>query len=408
MKFLAFALPIVFLVEHSFSSSFNRVHAVTFSTLVSMPGGQSAGPSGNIAFDGSYIYGTTDPAIVGAIGTVYRVAADGSSFETLHSFDYPLGGYEPTGVTLVNGLLYGTTATGGPTVTGQGGTEGSGVLYSLSTVVNAFDILHTFRIPVGFPATTVISDGSALYGTTTASNPGAIYRANVDGTGFEVLHTFDTTSGSYPLAPLTLSGSTLYGTTSGFSALGNKDGTIFSMDTDGSGFQVLHTFTGTSQPIAPSALLLIGTTLYGTTQLGGASGDGMVFRMNVDGSGFQVLHSFSGGDGASPLTGLTYLNSHLYGTTELGGTQNDGVIFSLNPDGSGYDVVHSFSGSDGSQPLSALVGAGSTLFGTTSTGGANGAGTVFAIVVPEPQGLLLSTLGAICVVGITARRWWRR
>ena len=71
---------------------------------------------------------------------------------------------------------------------------------------------------------------------------------------FTNLHSFTTThfkssgvytnsDGAYPAAGLILSGNTLYGTASGGGTNGN--GTVFAVNTDGTGFTVLHTFTAT-------------------------------------------------------------------------------------------------------------------------------------------------------------------
>ena len=43
---------------------------------------------------------------------------------------------------------------------------------------------------------------------------------------------------------------------------------------------------------------------YGTAANGGSAGYGTVFAINTDGTGFKVLHSFTGDDGANPWAGL--------------------------------------------------------------------------------------------------------
>ena len=48
---------------------------------------------------------------------------------------------------------------------------------------------------------------------------------------------------------------------------------------------------------------LSGSTLYGTTTDGGSSGDGTVFKVNTDGTGYTVLKNFTGSDGAYPYAG---------------------------------------------------------------------------------------------------------
>src|SRR5258706_563594 len=53
-------------------------------------------------------------------------------------------------------------------------------------------------------------------------------------------------------------------------------------------------FGTNSDGIYPTAgLILLGNTLYGTAQGGGSSGNGTVFAINTDGSGFTTLHSFT-------------------------------------------------------------------------------------------------------------------
>ena len=71
------------------------------------------------------------------------------------------------------------------------------------------------------------------------------------------------------------------------------------LSTDGTGFTTLHSFApiGTGNftnmdGIAPIALALSGNTLYGTTA-GGPPGSGTVFKLNIDGSGFQMLYNFT-------------------------------------------------------------------------------------------------------------------
>src|SRR6185436_7453078 len=105
--------------------------------------------------------------------------------------------------------------------------------------------------------------------------------------------------GAMPWAGLVASGNRLYGTTREGGA-GDR-GTVFAINMDGSGFTNLHHFNGRPDGSHPySELVLLGNTLYGTTDGGGASGKGSVFAVNTDGTGFTILHSFTNDDGASP------------------------------------------------------------------------------------------------------------
>ena len=288
------------------------------------------------------------------------------------------GLYSFGGLTLVGSTLYGTMY--------YGGSAHDGVLFSVNTDGSNFQVLHAFTgadgpNPGADVSFTVV--GSRLFGTTDwggTDGDGTLFSINTDGSDYQVVHSFvgGANDGAVPEAGLTLVGSTFFGTTIG----GGPDGagTVFSINTNGTGFQVVHSFSGgaTDGASPGAALTLVGSTLYGTTGQGGAAGDGTVFSMNTDGSNFQILHAFSGADGSDPSAGLTLVGSTLYGTTYQGGGANDGTVFSINVGGAGFQTVQVFNGANGANPAGALTVDGSSLFGTTLTGGNNGYGTVFS------------------------------
>jgi uncharacterized repeat protein (TIGR03803 family) len=132
---------------------------------------------------------------------------------------------------------------------------------------------------------------------------------------------------------------------------------------------VLHNFNfSVKDGIEPyGSPTLSGAKLYGMTQYGGSSDRGVVFSVNTDGSGYDLLHSFTGGasDGAHPYDSLTLSGTKLYGMTEFGGNGDFGTIFSVNTDGTGFSLLHSFSemANDGRNPQGSLTLSGSKLYG---------------------------------------------
>src|SRR4051794_31869987 len=73
--------------------------------------------------------------------------------------------------------------------------------------------------------------------------------------------------------------------------------------------------------------------LYGTSFFGGTNNLGTVFKLNKDGTGFALLHSFTGidGDGARPQASLTEgTDGLLYGTTGAGGMSDAGTVYKLD------------------------------------------------------------------------------
>ena len=231
--------------------------------------------------------------------------------------------------------------------------------------------------------------GNALYGMTRSGGEqkmGTIFRINTDGTGYTVLHEFSEkeTDGHNPCGTLTADGDMLFGMTSHGGA--GKGGTIFRISTDGASYKVLRQFVGwTLDGDTPYGSLIIdGNTLYGMTVRGGTGGDnGMLFRINKDGNGFAILHNFAGGrtDGASPYGTPTLDGDMLYGMTNAGGQRNKGVIFRVNKDGTGYQLLHHFStaADNGSSPNGSLLADGAVFYGMTFDGGTADKGSIFRI-----------------------------
>jgi uncharacterized repeat protein (TIGR03803 family) len=210
---------------------------------------------------------------------------------------------------------------------------------------------------------------------------------------FTTLHHFTNgiSDGSSPQAGLILSGNTLYGTTvSG----GSGAGTVFRINTDGTGYTNLHNFNGSGGANPYAELVLSGSTLYGTTYSGG-SGYGIVFAVSTNSTGFTNLHSCpptsgassTNAEGANPIAGLVLAGNTLYGTARFGGTSGMGTVFAIHTDGSGFTNLHhftatsgpSFTNSDGTVPSATLTLSGGRLYGTANSGGSSGYGTIFAL-----------------------------
>ncbi len=249
-------------------------------------------------------------------------------------------------------------------------------------------ILHYFTSGTNDPAqpyTTLVrgSDG-ALYGTSGQGGSfsgGTVFKVNSDGSGYAVLHSFSDTDGWLPGELVQGSDGALYGACQ-FGG-GFYQGTVFKLNPDGSGFTVLRTFAGgTGDGAQPAGALIEGKdgALYGTTSRGGAYLSGTVFRLNRDGTGFALVHSFAVTDGEQPMGRLLQpADGLLYGITPYGGPLPWGTVFRVNPDGTDFTLLHNFSGgADGLSPNAGLEqGSDGALYGTTSEGGAAVGGTVF-------------------------------
>ena len=400
------------------SSGFNVLHTFQGTTVLST-NSDGTSPQSSLVSSGETLYGTATAGGSAGNGTVFRINLDGSGFTNLHSFTAIHGPYStnsdgatPEASLILSGnSLYGTTY--------NGGNSGKGTVFKVNTDGSGFATLHSFAGggEGAQPEAGLIMSGNALYGTTTRggiSNNGTVFRINVDGSSFTNLHNFTSTSGFgtnndgvNPRAGLSLMGSALFGTASGGGRWGN--GTVFRINTDGSGFTDLHDFTslaggsggtpfrGTNGDGAyPEAtLVLSGNILFGTADYGGDSGSGTIFKINTDGSGFAIIHGFTwlssyykgtNSDGGNPRTGLILSGNTLYGTTYQGGSSGNGTVFSLNSNSSDFTVLHTFTmietnggNGDGANPQAGLVLSSNVLYGTTYRGGSSGKGALFQI-----------------------------
>jgi uncharacterized repeat protein (TIGR03803 family) len=242
----------------------------------------------------------------------------------------------------------------------------------------------------------LVLSGNRLYGTANdgaSGGNGSVFAANTDGTLFSNgtiftnLHSFANGDGINPYDGLVLSGNTLYGTA--YQGGSQSVGTVFAINTDGTGFSNLHSFSSSSDGANPfGGLILSGKTLYGTTSSGGKYGNGTVFAINTDGTLFgngtifTNLYNFaSGSDGANPYCGLVLSGDTLYGTTAGSGSglAPNGTVFAVSTNGT-FTPLHTFiSASDGAGPHSGLVLSNNILYGTASQGGSHNVGTVFAL-----------------------------
>jgi uncharacterized repeat protein (TIGR03803 family) len=387
--------------------SIGTVQAQTFNTLHSFTGaGDGSSPIAELITSGDTLYGTARYGGDAGDGVVFSVKTDGTGFMVLHSFTATLddgsgndnltnsdGSVPFAGLVLSGDTLYGTTY--------EGGSSGSGTIFSIKTNGTSFTVLYTFtpRVEVfssgnytngdgaGSQGTLLLS-GNTLYGTTDqggTANYGTVFKVDTSGNNFTTLHSFSGSGGEggHPYAGLILLGNTLYGTTFQGSVVIDgslSSGTVFAVDTDGGNFTTLHSFPSLGYPSC--RLVALGNMLYGTTFQGG--GLGILFTLDTSGNNYMILHTFTGGlDGDSPYAGLILSGNTLYGTTSCTGSGGSGTVFSVKPDGSNFTTLYSFAGgNDGKSPCAEVLLSGSTLYGTALNGGSGNGGTVFSLTLP--------------------------
>jgi uncharacterized repeat protein (TIGR03803 family) len=382
-----------------------------------------ASPGAGLILSGERVYGTSSFGGLWGSGTFFSIKTEGSGFTNLYTFGNEAGA-APGDLTASGSWLYGTSARGGAYGSGliyRMTFDGSDfeVIYNFSSVTNFY-----FNLDGASPLGSLMVTSNELFGVATRGGPlggGTVFRVNLDGGGFTNLHWFSCGPNRvfFLRAGVVLSGDTLYGTTQ---YDGRDYGTVFALKTDGTGFTNLHSFSPWGKhpyytnadgcyPIAP--LTISGSTLYGTTVGGGKGANGTIFRLNTDGTSFTCLHHFPrevaiepfpNSDGFGVWGPLLLVDDVLYGAAAHGGKAGNGTVFSLGRDGSNFTVLHHFSpfggngvNEDGGNPQAGLILAGSALYGTTMNGGFGDNGTVFRLLLqprlslrPSGRNLILS------------------
>jgi uncharacterized repeat protein (TIGR03803 family) len=256
-------------------------------------------------------------------------------------------------LTYVNGKLYGTTSSSGSCAFSAGL---CGTVFSFDLSTNTQKVLYSFCnqpncVDGSEPLASLIAVNGMLYGTTFSGGSstgcfsggcGTVFAIDPN-TGLEkVIYSFcsqqNCTDGRAPAANLIDVKGTLYGTTSGGGAHCSEGcGTVVSIDPDTGAEKVVHSLChrpNCSDGAFPEAGLIdVRGALYGTASMGGARAHcrylndlycGTVFRLNPNTGVEKMLHSFCKQSpcksGDFPAAGVIDVGGTLYGTTEFGGT----------------------------------------------------------------------------------------
>jgi uncharacterized repeat protein (TIGR03803 family) len=210
------------------------------SIIYTFKGGKDPGtPDGGLVWYKGYFYGAT---IAGGshacyfsygCGTAFKISPSGSE-TTLHKFTgYRGDGALPEGLTIMDGVLYGTTDSGGKYNCGLTYYLHCGAAFKL-TLSGQERIVYNFKgIGDGSFPNQLVAIGGYFYGTTQSGGEGGSCRC----------------------------------------------GTVFKLTPSGQE-AILYSFKGGDDgSVASSALINVGGTLYGTTGGGGTHGDGTVFAV---------------------------------------------------------------------------------------------------------------------------------
>jgi uncharacterized repeat protein (TIGR03803 family) len=330
--------------------------------------------------------------------------AQAQTFQVLHNFTGGRDGAGPTdGLTIDrNGNLYGTASAGGNQLYGCSngwGMTGCGAVFELARSGSGWLLrpLYDFQggADNGNPYFGVVfGPGGALYGLTSGSGGGGVFRLTPPPTfcaGFTcnwqetLLHQFTgQPDGSGPNSRVLFDpAGNMYGVT--FEGGAYNAGAVYELSPGGGGWteSVIYSFNqnlgvGTSLPNGPLVLDRSGD-LYGTAycnEIGGCFGAVWQLQQSQSGWGLNNIFTFNGFNGFELDGVISDASGNLYGFSD--GDQDNGSenAYKLSPSSEGwtYTLVNDL-GSEGNLSGPAMDAAGN-LYGSDIT---SGYGTLFKL-----------------------------
>jgi uncharacterized repeat protein (TIGR03803 family) len=188
----AFIEPGVLQVLCDDPAGFARVSLDGSPTTFSSFSNDNRKPTNVLRASNGSLYGGTLSGGAAQLGTLFRVAANGTGWTVLHECTEETG-TKPIGAMVeVEGSLYGLMS--------AGGSNGHGVLFRIS-LEGAYEVVHEFTDFREMTADLIRATDGFLYGTGRDLGPrgkgaGGVFRIRPDGSGYKALHVFATRRGS--------------------------------------------------------------------------------------------------------------------------------------------------------------------------------------------------------------------
>ncbi len=280
-------------------------------------------PAGDLILLGGKLFGSSNNGGVNAGGNIFSIDTSGVGYKDLYDFAR-LASYTGS-INVYQGKIYGMSR--------LGGTYDSGFVFAMDTDGLNFKDLFDFnglngRLPQGNYITFL---GGVIYGETYQGglyDSGVLFSMDTNGLNFKKLMDFNGANGAFPYQNnLTILGGVIYGET----YLGGlyDSGNIFAIDTNGMRYRDLHDFHEMDGIFPVGSLVSSGSKLYGNTLEGADNTSyGCLFTIDTNGNNYRILHRGNPSSGGIFSTSLTLSNNTLYGSTEVGGLYNYGTVFS--------------------------------------------------------------------------------
>ncbi len=357
-------------------------------------------PAGHLAQDDEgWLWGTTSSGGRYGKGTVYRMTADGLTWEEMVSFNgregLPKGGYPHNGVTRApDGRFWGMT----------GSSSDPATIFCFdprSVKLSTEIVFEPGEVAEGCP--TILHDGQIGFSTRSGVftyDPATKKRTLV-------WHRASEPSTALPIkGELVPDGhGWLWATSSG----GKGHGSVSKLNLATGENVVVLAFTGKTGALPgsnPSCGLTLDSDgfLWGCTRNGGAADQGTVFKIHAETGAFTSVSHFQMRDGISPGANPESMladdgRGYMWGTTSYGG-RGQGTIYKVERTTGKLTVVMTFTGIDGTAPggiaRGHLLRAGPDHFvGACSFWGAGWSGVIYRVDIPTGHYAVLKDLAEL-------------
>ncbi|RYY48442.1 MAG: T9SS type A sorting domain-containing protein [Chitinophagaceae bacterium] len=329
-------------------------------------------PNGQLAVYNNKLYGASfrGPGN-NAFGGIFVFDPSNNSLVAKQSFDYYTGHFAIE-LNLFNNKLYGCSR--------QGGTNGSGTIFSFNPVNDLFQKHVDLGNVKGAASTgSMVLYNNKFYGLTADSaaySNGGLFVFDPQNAQFNNLLSFGGPELRVPEGHLTLFNNKLYGTTS-FGGSSQRGG-IYSYDlATGQYEQKLSLSQANGHPYLQGGVTLLNNKMYGVTRDGGAFNSGVLYEYDPATNAYSKKHDFHPETGSTPYAPLAVHNNKLYGSTTWGSSAEKGNIFEFDPGTGIYAQKVVLDENRGTNLRGKLLWYNNRFFGATYGAGANLGGTIF-------------------------------
>ena len=259
------------------SSTFSVIHNFNFADL------NGCNPYGTPLLIGNKLYGTTS-SCGGGYGTIYEYDLLSSTFNLLYSMSSIGGGSSRSSLINIGRILYGTAL--------NNGANGTGTIFSYHLDTLVYTLLYSFLTVDGSssnasganPYSGLLYNNNLFYGTTVTggtNGSGVVYSITTNGSTFTTIHSFTSNvsgNGAFPYGGLIANNRVLYGiTTQG--GLTTDSSLLYSISITTNEFSILNSFG--PYGYAYDSMIIKNNVLYGTLSVGGNGNNGAIFYYSL-------------------------------------------------------------------------------------------------------------------------------